>query len=76
MLGEKWSEAVKTARVEVVNADELAGQRWAVIGMATQVVAILTPDMDVLDLFDLNDALAQFGSALRSADLARVGIVA
>lgn len=56
--------------------DELAGQKWAVIGMTAEVLAVLTPDMDVLDLFDLHDALARFGASLRSVDLARVGIVA
>lgn len=66
----------KSARVEVVSVEELAGQKWAVIGMTREVLAVLTPDMDVLDLFDLHDALARFGASLRSADLARVGIVA
>lgn len=66
----------RTARVEVVDVDELAGQRWAVLGTASEVLAVLTPDMDVLDLFDLHDALARFGASLRSVDLARVGIVA
>ena len=42
----------RSARVEVVSVEDLAGQRWAVVGAASEVLAILTPDMDVLDLFE------------------------
>lgn len=66
----------RTVRVEVASVEELAGQRWVVVRGQGEVFAVLTPEMDVLDLFDLHDALERFGVALRSADLARAGIVA